>query len=231
MSTNGQVNEDLQRVLLFVRAPRQGHVKTRLAKHLGAETTLSLYRCFVEDILATLTAGAYQTSVFFTPADQGAAVKDWLGKFADCQPQTGENLGQRMHLAFLNTYSDPVDRAILIGSDLPDLDIDIIHEAFSALQQSEVVIGPAADGGYYLIGFQKDAFTAKLFGGVDWGTGRVFQQTLEQIQQANLNYYTLPAWQDIDTYEDLMEFYSRNASDSPPRLKTMAFLTQILQKI
>ncbi len=231
MPTESQTNLYRKRVLLFVRAPQRGHVKTRLAKQLGADKTLALYRCFVEDIIATLKTGSYQTSVFYTPADQGAVVQAWLGKDASCQPQTGLDLGQRMQKAFANTYCGPVEQAILIGSDFPDLDIGIIHEAFSALQKSDVVIGPARDGGYYLIGFQKDAFKENVFRDVDWGTSRVFQQTLGQIQQANLNCYTLPAWQDVDTYKDLMDFFTRNAADTPPHLKTMTFLTGLNIKL
>ncbi len=228
MPTGSQTKQDHQRVLLFVRAPQRGHVKTRLATRLGADKTLALYRCFVEDIIATVKAGLYHTSVFYTPADQGAGVQAWLGQYASYQPQIGSDLGQRMQAAFMNAFCEPVKRAVLIGSDFPDLNIRIIHEAFGALHQNDVVIGPATDGGYYLIGFRKDALREDIFKDIAWGTDRVFQQTLVQIKRAHLTYHTLPIWPDIDTYEDLEAFYARHANIKPPRLKSMSLLSQIL---
>lgn len=215
-------------MLLFVRAPRKGLVKTRLAARLGADKTLALYRCFVEDII-TLISGAYPTSVFYTPENQKAKVQAWLGPYARCHPQRGADLGERMRAAFIQTFYEPVKHAVLIGSDFPDLDIEIIHEAFRALQKNDVVIGPATDGGYYLIGFQKDALNKDIFKGIDWGTSLVFQQTLAQIEHANLSYHTLASWHDIDTYEDLRVFYNRNTAIQPPRLKSMSLLNRILQ--
>ena len=213
-----------QRVLLFIRVPEIGRVKTRLAKRIDTKTTLALYRCFVEDILETLAAGGYGTTVFFTPADKGPAVQAWLAENTHIQPQTGKNLGQRMRNAFLSTFATQVDQAVLMGSDFPDLDIRIIREAFYALQKRDVVIGPARDGGYYLIGFRKNAFREDVFQGVDWGTDRVFQQTLGQIRNADLGSHTLPVWQDIDTYEDLLAFYGRNTTRTRSHLKTMKLL-------
>ncbi len=230
MSIRSQTILDYQRILLFVRAPQRGHVKTRLARRLGADQTLALYRCFVEDIITTLKIGPYPTSIFYTPADQGSALKAWLGSCAGYHPQIGIDLGQRMQTAFNQTFCEPVKHAVLIGSDFPDLDIEVIREAFTALQENEVVIGPATDGGYYLIGFQKNAVSSDIFNGVEWGTSQVFQQTLALIQAAKLRYHTLPAWQDIDTYDDLLAFYARNASINSPRLKSMSLLSRILQQ-
>ena len=217
-------------MLLFVRAPRQGRVKTRLAARLGADRTLALYRCFVEDILITLNCGSYPISVYYTPEDQGDRVQAWLGRYAHCRPQTGKDLGQRMQTAFAQTFNEPVKHAVLIGSDFPDLGIKIIHEAFGALQQNDVVIGPATDGGYYLIGFQKHALKGDIFKGIVWGSSQVFEQTLAQIEHADLTYYTLPTWQDIDTYEDLMAFYVRNETRKA-YLRTMKYLSQFMDKL
>jgi len=229
MSTESHTDKDPSRVLLFVRAPQRGHVKTRLATRLGDDRTLALYRCFVEDIIATLKAGSFQASVFYTPDDQEAQVQAWLGRHARCYPQFGSDLGQRMHAALIKTFGKSVKQAVLIGSDFPDLGIEVMQEAFSALQENDVVIGPARDGGYYLIGFQKDALSTDIFTGIAWGTSQVFQQTLMQIKQANLTYHILPAWYDIDTYEDLMAFYTRNATIKSMCLKSMTFLSQILE--
>ena len=229
MPTKNITGLNSQRVLLFVRAPQRGRVKTRLAARLGADKTLALYRCFVEDIMATLNAGLYQPSIFYTPKDQKSVVQAWLGRNYHCLPQSGSNLGERMYQALRHIFHEPVKRAVLIGSDIPDLSTGIIAEAFAALQESDVVIGPAKDGGYYLIGFQKDALSGDVFNGMEWGTNQVFQQTLVQLQHANLSYHILPICQDIDTYEDLMAFYSRNASRQSPKLKSMTLITKMLQ--
>lgn len=226
MPTQSQAGQAYQRVLLFVRAPQRGHVKTRLARKLGNDKTLALYRCFVEDMIATLKSGSYPLSVFYTPADQAARVQTWLGRDAHCHPQVGPALGQRMQTAFIDTFGGGTKCAVLIGSDFPDLDIEIIHTAFGALQENNVVIGPAIDGGYYLIGFQKKAFNGDIFNGIRWGSSQVYRQTLAQIKKAKLTYRILPAWQDIDTYEDLGSFYDRNKSGARA-LKTMAFLNQL----
>lgn len=230
MPTQSQTNQDDHRILLFVRAPQRGHVKTRLAKQLGADITLALYRSFVEDIITTLKSGSYPTAVFYTPEDQGASVQAWLGKHARCHPQIGTDLGRRMQTAFILTFCEPVAYAVLIGSDFPDLDIEIIHEAFRALRENDVVVGPATDGGYYLIGFQKDALNADVFQGIQWGSRKVWQQTLDQIEHADLTYHTLPVWQDIDTYEDLMAFYARNKIVKPG-LKTIKYLTGVVDNL
>jgi uncharacterized protein len=218
------------RVLLFIRVPEIGRVKTRLAKRIDTKTTLALYRCFVEDTMETLAAGGYGTTIFFTPAEKGPAVQAWLPEKTQIQPQTGKNLGQRMRNAFLSSFATRVDKAVLMGSDFPDLDIRIIHEAFFALKKKDVVIGPARDGGYYLIGFWKSAFRGDVFRGVDWGTDRVFQQTLGQIRNDDLRMHTLPVWQDIDTYEDLLAFYGRNTTRRRSHLKTMKLLDRYFLK-
>ena len=88
-------------------------------------------------------------------------------------------------------------------------------------------MGPARDGGYYLIGFRKETFDGDVFSGIDWGTEHVYRQTLQRIHDADLNSHTLPVWQDIDTYEDLIAFYHRSHSHGLGYLKTMKFMKQL----
>ena len=215
-----------RRVLLFVRAPELGRVKTRLEKKIDAATVLALYRCFVEDIMETLTTGGYDIIVFFWPPHRGSAVQVWLGDTVPVRPQEGKTLGEKMRNAFSNVFTTDASQAVLIGSDFPDLDIRIIDEAFEFLQKKEVVIGPAVDGGYYLIGFQKTTFDGNVFTGIDWGTARVFQETMRHIHDAGLREHVLPMWQDIDTYEDLVAFYHRSEASELTHLKTIKFLKQ-----
>jgi uncharacterized protein len=222
--TSGQRQK---RVLLFVRAPELGRVKTRLGEKMDNATVLLLYRCFVEDIVQTLTTGGYNITVCFYPRHQKSTVQEWMGHTMHIQAQTGRGLGAKMRNAFANVFATNVGQAVLIGSDFPDLDIDVIHEAFFGLQKRDVVIGPAKDGGYYLIGFRKETFDGDIFSGVDWGTKHVYQQTLQGIHDAGLNSHTLTVWQDIDTYEDLIAFYHRSHTHGLGYLKTMTFLKQL----
>lgn len=219
-----------RRVLLFIRAPELGRVKTRLEKKMDAVTVLGLYQCFVEDIVQSLTSGGYDISVFFAPSDKAPAVQAWLGSKIHTQAQTGRCLGERMSNAFSSVFAAGVDQAVLIGSDFPDLDLEILHEAFAALQQKDVTIGPAQDGGYYLIGFRKDTFDGDVFTGIDWGTAHVYQKTLQHIHAAGLNGHVLPTWQDIDTYEDLRAFYHRSKAKGLVHMKTMQFLSRLKMK-
>ena len=214
-------------VLLFIRAPELGRVKTRLERKIDIATVLVLYRLFVEDIIETLTAGGYDVIVFFSPPHKGSAIQEWLGDRIPVQPQTGGTLGERMRNAFSNVFATGVGKAVLIGSDFPDLDIRIIDEAFGSLQEKDVAIGPAKDGGYYLIGFKKTACYEKVFAGVDWGTAHVFQQTMRHIHDAGLRDHVLPVWQDIDTQEDLVAFYHRSQDNGLTHLKTMRCLKQL----
>ncbi len=219
-----------RRVLLFVRAPELGRVKTRLEKEMDGVTVLALYRCFVEDIIKTLTTGGCDITVYFTPSHKESAVRKWLGPTIDIQAQTGRDLGEKMCNAFSDVFATDVGRAVLIGSDIPDLDIGIIHEAFTILENKDMAIGPAEDGGYYLMGFQKEVFDGDVFTGIDWGTGAVFQQTQQHIHDAGLKGHILPIWQDIDTFEDLHAFYHRSKANGLMRLKTMQFLSRLKLK-
>jgi rSAM/selenodomain-associated transferase 1 len=216
-----------RRVLLFVRAPELGRVKTRLEKKMDAATVLRLYRCFVQDIIETLATGGYDMIVFFTPPHKGSAVQAWLGDTVPVQAQTGKTLGDRMRNAFSDVFAGGVDQAVLMGSDFPDLDNGIIDKSFEYLKQKESVIGPAEDGGYYLIGFRKNRFNNDLFSDVDWGSASVFRQTLGKIHAAGLSCHTLPSWQDIDTHDDLVAFYHRSKANGLSHLKTMKLLDRL----
>lgn len=216
-----------RRVLLFVRAPELGRVKTRLEKKLDAETVLALYRCFVEDIINTLTTDGHDIIVFFSPPNRGLAVQSWLGETIPVQSQTGKTLGDRMRNAFSDIFATGVDQAVLMGTDLPDMDNRIMNESFEFLKKEDLVIGPALDGGYYLIGLRKNAFNNDLFSDIDWGTASVFRQTMGKINAAGLNCHVLPSWQDIDTHDDLMAFYHRSKDKGLFHLKTMKFLDSL----
>jgi rSAM/selenodomain-associated transferase 1 len=219
-----------RRVLLFARYPEKGRVKTRLETHLSQEDILGLYQRFVTDILATLRKSNYPFTICFLPSDRAAEMKAWLGPASVYAPQTGADLGERMGNAFVQAFAaetSPVDQAILIGSDVPDLSPQIIHQAFDSLFHKDMTLGPAVDGGYYLIGFNRHTFFREVFHGIPWGTGQVFQETMNNIRHVGLKVHLLPEWQDIDTFEDLASFYRRANEEGIQGLGTVPYLQLI----
>ena len=210
-------------LLFFVRNPEGGTVKSRLASTVGKKAALDLYKNFIFDMLATLEKRDFPLYCCFYPEDALADVKKILGVQYQYLPQQGEDLGARMAHCFHQAFSKGFDRVVLIGSDLPDLPAEIIDEAFNSLEKIDSVLGPAVDGGYYLIGFTKGSFTPEVFGNIEWSTETVLQKTLAILKRHQRKVHLLPRWGDIDTLEDLRQFFERNKATSIcPR--TMAYL-------
>ncbi len=214
-------------ILLFARFPEKGRVKTRLETHLEQGEVLGLYKRFVEDILATLYGSGYPITVCYWPPDRGADMQAWLGPAPAYFPQKGGDIGERMRNAFAEAFAGGMDQAILLGTDFPDIEMEIIEEAFDGLSRKDMTLGPAADGGYYMIGFNRHAFIKEVFAGISWGTGRVFSETLGKISSAAVGVYILPEWQDIDTFEDLQQFYKRAGQKGLKSLRTVKYLKTI----
>jgi len=118
-------------------------------------------------------------------------------------PQHGRDLGERMKNGFLDGFAKGYKRVVLIGSDIPDLPKNSIEEAFQSLEETDAVIGPAFDGGYYLIGFRQSAFSSQVFEEINWGTATVFDETMKKLKRLRRSVHTLPRLRDIDTVEDL----------------------------
>lgn len=209
-----------------MKAPQKGMVKTRLAETVGDDVALALYRAFVGDMLAMLAAANYAVHIYFTPTEAEEALRDWLGQDVILLPQHGRDLGERMKNALAETFAAGFLRAILIGSDLPDLPVEIIDEGFDALEQHSAVIGPVLDGGYYLIGFTKDGFLPDVFDDIAWSSGTVLSGTGEHFREKNVRPYVLPAWLDIDTEEDLVAFVRGSQEFHGRSPRTMACLRE-----
>ncbi|MEW6364757.1 MAG: TIGR04282 family arsenosugar biosynthesis glycosyltransferase [Acidobacteriota bacterium] len=205
-------------ILLFMKNPRPGTVKTRLARFIGAEAACEIYRCSILDLLRTLRSVPARLRVCFTPANAGRQVEQLVGRDTVCQPQRGRDLGKRMESAFLDAFNeDGHDRAVLVGSDLPDLPSSILEDALRSLRNHDSVIGPSEDGGYYLIGFRRRSFTGSVFSGIRWGGPRVFEDTARILLTEHLRTHRLTLWHDMDTMADLGEYIRRNR-DTPHRL-------------
>lgn len=215
-------------ILLFVKAPIRGQVKSRLAAVLGPDAALDLHRNFVVDIMESIEKSGIPFRVCYHPPDAGETMKHWLGAHLPYMPQEGNDLGERMERAFGRAFSEGVSRAVLVGSDIPDLPTAMFTDAFRALNSHDAVIGPALDGGYYLIGFNKDTDFPGVFSGIEWSTGDVFSRTMQAFEHAGKRVHQLPFWRDMDTIDDLKDLMTRNSFGSFSRSRTMNSLS--LQK-
>jgi uncharacterized protein len=197
-------------LLFFVKDPESGRVKTRLAAVLGQDKATELYRCFVLDMLDTLDSVAQRDTdlvVCFTPNQARPQMEGWLGRERSYLAQAGEDLGQRMCRAFARTFAQACnqgyEQVVLLGSDLPGLPPSVLTTALDELDRHGAVLGPAIDGGYYLIGFQRESFLPTVFENMAWGGPKVCQETLARMQAAGIEPALAPEWQDVDRPEDL----------------------------
>ncbi|UII21752.1 TIGR04282 family arsenosugar biosynthesis glycosyltransferase [Fulvivirga ligni] len=185
-------------LIIFAKNPEMGKVKTRLAKAIGDKRALNVYLNLlihtqsVADKLPIDKALYY--SRFVDENDQ------WDNEVYDKHLQQGNDLGERMKNAFRRGFQSGYDSICLIGTDLYDLSEEVIHNAFLKLEGKDVVIGPAMDGGYYLIGMKK---VHEVFDLSHWSTPNVFSETIKLIEKNNLTYGQTRLLNDIDVLEDL----------------------------
>lgn len=191
-------------LIVFVKNKRLGQVKTRLAKAIGDEAALIVY----EELLAitkneTAKVNA-DKSVYFSEN-----IEDAWENF-DQQIQFGADLGAKMRQAFMEGFEKDYQSIVLIGSDLPDISSEIIQKAFDALEKSHIVFGPAADGGYYLIGLNQ--MYEKIFKNKPWSQPQLLKITTAELKKNLIPFSLLETLNDIDNYEDLItsNFYKNN---------------------
>jgi hypothetical protein len=187
---------------VFLKAPRPGAVKTRLVPALGAEAAAGLYRALAEHAVRATRprAAEYERRLYFGPAEARAEMEAWLPG-ETWVPQTGADLGARMSSAFDEELRRGADRVALIGSDIPGVGREDVLTALGSLQDHDLALGPARDGGYYLIALARP--WPELFRGLAWGTSAVFAATLERAAALGLTVRVLPERRDIDTVEDV----------------------------
>lgn len=188
-------------LIIFVKYPRPGSVKTRLAASIGKERAALFYSSLVNIVVDRTKSPEYRRAIFYSPGIPKRKFKDWLGKRFLYYPQKGSDLGERLLNAFKLIFRKGAKRIVCIGTDSPLIDEKIICRAFKALKNRDCVIGPSYDGGYYLIGLS--LMNGQIFKGISWSTKRVFGQTLDKLKQQKIKYKILLKSFDIDTYQDL----------------------------
>ncbi len=184
-------------LIIFTRNPELGKVKTRLAKTIGDESTLKIYKFLLNhtiEITQNLNVDKY---VFYSENIHRDDI--WNGDIFRKKLQSGNDLGERMKNAFLEIFGMGYGKAVIIGSDMYDLDKNDLDTAFEALQTDKYVIGPATDGGYYLLGMKE--INSEIFENKNWGTSTVLKTTLEDLKTES--YVLLEERNDIDYYEDI----------------------------
>ena len=212
-------------LLLFVKLPIKGQVKTRLATRMDGDFEVELYKCFVEDIISLVDNLNVHLELCFYPPHTRVNFSKWLGGQYCFTPQVGDNLGQRLKNAFDGAFKKQFSKVVVIGSDSPDLPAHYLTESFEALEAHDTVIGPANDGGYYLIGFSKEGFIPEVFDNISWSTDSVFEQSISILKQYRRKVYHLPLWHDVDTIEDLKSLVSRTRNTTFEKSKTYSYLS------
>ncbi len=222
---------DKDSVILFLKLPEKGKVKSRLARQLDGDIVLRLYECMVLDAIDMLNSGHYPFRISFTPPGADDLIRKWLGHNYSYMPQLGKDLGERMEQTFLHVFSEGVDKAIIIGSDVPGVTTAIIEEAFKALAGHDSVIGPASDGGYYLIGFRKGALCPDIFHHMNWGTADVYEKTMRRLRHADLAVHILSELADVDKREDLITLLGQRPDFNAFYSRTLHYLNSIRSSI
>jgi rSAM/selenodomain-associated transferase 1 len=197
-----------EQLLIFTRYPEAGTSKTRLIPALGAEGAAALQQGLAERLFRlapSLLAREGIVAMVLISGGEDEAVNIWL-QGMPWQRQVEGDLGQRMAAAFAGAFQAGMARVVLVGTDIPDIDLAILTEAFAALRLGGAVIGPSQDGGYYLLGLSATlapALLPTLFSGIAWSTAQVYDQTLSRLRAAGCPVIDLPRLADIDLPADL----------------------------
>jgi rSAM/selenodomain-associated transferase 1 len=193
-------------LIIFVKTPIPGLVKTRLQPQLTENQSAELYCSFLMDLDNKFkTIEDFHTWYAVSPENFN---EDILAAFVRMDKyflQDGQDLGERMQNAFQTLFSRGYERLVLIGSDIPSITRDLISQALQGLQTNDVILGPSKDGGYYLIALSHPQ--AFLFENLPWSSSDVFKKTIELLNKKGLTYKILPELEDIDTYKELISFY------------------------
>ena len=186
---------------IFAKYWQPGQVKTRLAVSIGADAAARLHRLFLKILLGRLEHIGRRRVLAYSPAEHKVEFERIAGPRWSLQPQHTGDLGQRMRSYFERALVDGFRRIVLLGSDSPTVPADYVERAFEALEEHSVVLGPSADGGYYLVGI-RDA-VPPIFDNIMWSTDRVWSQTMARVETIGCSFQNLPDWYDVDTEVDL----------------------------
>jgi hypothetical protein len=202
------VLQSKQHLIIFTRYPEPGKTKTRLIPALGAVGAANLQRQMTEYTILQVKELQETAAVSWEVRFAGGSLQlmqDWLGKDLVYQLQGEGDLGERMARSLFDAFGSGAEQVMIIGIDCPGVNSHLLATAFEQMQNCELVIGPAIDGGYYLIGLRR--YITELFANIDWGTAQVLQQTMDIAQKLHLSHVLLLPLADVDRPEDLAILY------------------------
>ncbi|MEM7373729.1 MAG: TIGR04282 family arsenosugar biosynthesis glycosyltransferase [Bacteroidota bacterium] len=202
-------------LLIFVKHPEAGKTKTRLAAGIGQENALAIYQKLL-DYTCSL-ARTIKADVQIWYGNQMPVTDLWSEAGFERYQQVGASLGDRMLHAFHTGFEQGYGRILIIGSDCATLTPEILNQGFLSLGQNQVVIGPARDGGYYLLGMRR--LLKQLFYNKNWSTETVLSDTISDLQSANFSYHCLEQLSDVDTKDDLQGTFLEDFLASRPHPK------------
>jgi hypothetical protein len=202
-------------IIIFARYPVEGKVKTRLAKTLGNRFAAYLYKRLAKQVIGSIRqVKNIYAYVFYSEKSENRLIKKWLGKKYFYAHQEGNDLGERMKNAFRKVFSHGAEKVIIVGTDIPDISKKIVQAAISGLDETDLVIGPSDDGGYYLLGMKK--YYPGLFENIKYSTHTVFSETIVAAENLHLSCSKLDVLHDFDTEADIIRWIE---SDSESKIK------------
>jgi rSAM/selenodomain-associated transferase 1 len=206
-------------LVIFIRFPRPGKVKSRLARTLGPEKATVFYQLCTQQIIRELDRAPGELNKYLSYSNNSDKdeIRHWVGSRFRLIPQVEGDLGQRLEQSLRGLLQGGSGKVIIMASDVPDLSTDIMNDAVSVLDNHDLVIGPCNDGGYYLIGMKKPH--GELFQGISWSTDKVLEQTLAIADKQGLSIFSLITLRDIDTGEDMKEWVQSSEGCSNPILE------------
>lgn len=190
-------------LIIFLKYPAPGQVKTRLGKVIGYEKAADIYSILIKHLLSQfINSKNYKITIQYSPEQRAREISEWL-KIKNIEPQKGKNLGEKLSHAFDTSFTKGYLNTVVIGTDCIELTNDNIENAFRILSgRFESVVGPTNDGGYYLIGFSKKNYPL-LFKDIDWSSEKVFKQTIKKINNTKMKNKILNYYNDIDEISDI----------------------------
>jgi len=188
-------------IIVMVKAPRPGQVKTRLSPYIQPEEAAALAACFAQDTINSVRKLTETILIAYSPVDGQEELETLLGERLHWTAQRGKDLGERMQNACEDAAALGFGPLVLLGTDSPTFPTYAVRRAFELLEEFDVVFGPAEDGGYWCVGLRQPL--PGLFEGITWSTSTVFAQTLTRAQELDLSCMVVDTWYDVDTPADL----------------------------
>lgn len=209
-------------LIVFIKYPEFGKVKTRLAQNMGDEFAYKFYESCVNYTLSEINkidSKNIEVNLFFSSLAPEKKIEKWNEEKFNIYEQNGIDLGERMQNAFRTIFNNSCKKAIIIGTDLPDISQTIIYNSFALLDRYDVVIGPSNDGGYYLLGMKE--YYPQIFDEIKWSTNEVLKSTLDKLLKEKIKTKIIDELIDIDTKDDLETWIIGNKEKDHPFFKIL----------